>query len=259
VPPHLAVYYAWDRDRNLVALPRIATDVTVAVLGDYQSYLRPGARFALLAGHDPGSIYNTTTLWRLIMFPSRIAGRAPVPTWVCVGEFVTEQTTQREHARRLKLYIQERWGFEMGPETSKVAVFCDPHGKGEAQTDYQATYMAFQKEGLDVFSPAPTTARIQRSARIELINRLCASYDGSVRMVVACDEHRQPCAPVLVESFESLEKRPGDDDPEGSQRKDEKDRTHAPVSAAYALWMFEQEAFTERTVARALEAARRYA
>jgi hypothetical protein len=265
VPPELAVYYAWDREQNLVALPQIATDVTTAVLDGYQSYVRPGSRFAMLAGHDPGSIYNTTTLWRLMMFPApRPRGTPhdkylpPIPTWVCVGEFVTEQTTQREHARRLRLFIQEKWGFERDVDTSKVAIFCDPHGKGNGQTDYQAVYMAFQKEGLDVFSPAlDQTGRIHRPARIEMLNRLMSSYDGCVRLVVACNDNKQPVAPVLVESLESLEKRPGDDDPEGSQKKNEKDRTHAPVSAGYALWVFEQEAFTDHTVARARAAAQR--
>ncbi len=252
VPPELAVYYCWDRKRNLVALPQIATDVTAAVLADYHSYVRKGARFALLAGHDPGSIYNTTTFQRLLMFGN-------VPTWVCVGEVVTKQTTQREHARKVRAFCQERFGYENGEGTSKVAIFCDPHGKGTAQTDYQACYMAFQKEGLDVFSPAPSSGRIHRPARIELVNRLLGSADGAVRLVIACDQHKQPVAPTLVESFESLEKKPGDDDPEGSQRKDEADRTHAPVSIAYALWPFEQEAFTEATVARAMAAARKYA
>jgi hypothetical protein len=267
VPPELAVYYAWDREQNLVRLPQIATDVTAAVLEGYSSYVRPGARFAMLAGHDPGSIYNTTTLWRLMIFPApRPRGTpidkflSPVPTWVCVGEFVTEQTTQREHARRLRKYIQDMWGFERDDDTSKVAIFCDPHGKGNGQSDYQAVYMAFQKERLDVFSPAlDQTGRIHRPARVEMLNRLMSSYDGCVRLVVACNDNKQPVAPVLVESLESLEKRPGDDDPEGSQKKDEKDRTHAPVSAGYALWVFEQEAYTDRTVERAIEAARRMA
>ncbi len=252
LPPELAVFYSWDRSRNLVALPRIATDVTSAVLANYQSYTRAGARFALLAGHDPGVIYNTTTFHKLLMFGA-------MPTWVVVGEVQTKQTTARDHARIVRDYVQKTFGFEKGPDTSKVCFFVDPHGKGNAQTDYQSVYMAFQKEGLDVFSPSTMAARINRAPRIELTNRLLSAYNGTVRLVVAANENGQPLAPVLVAALESLEKKPGDDDPEGHQRKDETDQTHAPAATGYALWPFEQEAFTENTVAIAIAAARRYA
>lgn len=250
VAPELAVYHGWDRRRNLVAKPRIATDVTGAVLADYRSYIRANARFSMVAGHDPGNIFNTTTLWRLIMF-------GDIPTWVAVGELQTKQTTAQQHARALREYLQREFDIERG-ESSKAAIFCDPHGRGEAQTDYQAVYMAFQREGLDIFSAAPMTHRIKRSARVEMINRLLGDASGIARMVVGRDERGAPLAPVLVEAFESLEKRAGDEDPEGSQRKDASDRTHAPASAGYALWNFEQEAFTDRTQATARSAARRF-
>lgn len=250
VPPELAVYYTWERERNLVAYPQIAIDVTPAVLSGYQSYVRAGARFSLLAGHDPGAIYNTTVFLRLIMFGA-------VPTWIVVGEVQTPQTTQRDHARAVKKYVQETFGIERGPSSSKVAIFADPHGKGTAQTDYQSVYMAFQKEGLDIFSPAATEGRINRAPRIELINRLLFSEDSSIRLRVACDHYRQPLAPHLVSAFESLEKRPGDDNPEGARKKDEHDQTHAPAACAYALWQFEQEAFTDHTIAAAMAEARR--
>jgi hypothetical protein len=264
VPPELAVYYSWDRERNLVPLPRLVTDVTAAVLTGYQSYVRPGARFSLLAGHDPGAIYNTTTFWKLLIYPApRPPGTPPdqvlqpIPTWVCVGEVVTKQSTQREHARKVMAYVREKFGIERGGSSSKVAVFADPHGKGTAQTDYQAVYMAMQKEGLDVFSPASLDGRINRAPRVELVNRLMRSADDTTRMVVATDDYGGPVAPELVAAFETLQKRPGDDNPEGGGPKDERDRTHAPASAGYALWMFEQEAFTEQTVSVALAEARR--
>lgn len=254
LPPELAVFYAYEAKRNLVALPRLAPDVTVAVLAayGYESYVSRGSRFALVGGHDPGVIYNTTTFARLMMFGA-------TPTWVVVGEFVSKQTTQREHARLMKKYVQETFGFERGPDTSKVAFFIDPHGRGETDTDYQTVYGAFQKEGLDVFNPAPMTKRIQRRARIEMTNRLMASYDQTCRLVIAVNDNQQPVAPTLVTSFESLEKKPGDDDPEGEQRKDESDKTHSPASLGYLLWPFEQEATTEITEKHARAAARRIA
>jgi hypothetical protein len=89
-----------------------------------------------------------------------------------------------------------------------------------------------------------------------MVNRLLRDADGRTRLVVALDEHARPVAPVLIESFETLEKKPGDDDPEGSQRKDEADRTHAPAALAYALWPFEQEFLASETEKIAAAAAR---
>lgn len=258
LPPELAVFYGWQRERNLVALPRIAADVTPHLLADYPSFVRPGARFTLVCCHDPGNIFNTTVVLRLLMF-------GDVPTWVAVGELQTKQTTARQHARALRTYLQRTFGVDRGrmdgerfvpdPDSSKALIFCDPHGKGEGETDYQTVYMAFQREGLDVLSAS--SKRIKRSARVEMTNRLLCDANEVARLVVACDELGQPLAPVLVHALESLQKRPGEDDPEGQRRKDETDQTHAPAALGYGLWPFEQEALSPDTIRRARDAARR--
>lgn len=243
----LAVYYGWVRERNLVASPRIATDVTAAVLAPYA---RPTRRFSLLVGHDPGAIYNTSVVMKLLMFGA-------VPTWVVVGELQSKQTTAREHAAKLKAYLKSEFGAQN--ERYWAAIFVDPHGKGVAETDYQSVYMAFQEEGLDALNPAPVTGKIKRSARIEMENRLLggsAENPGTPRLVVGIKDGA-PCAPVLVSAFESLQKKPGDDNPEGTQRKDEDDKTHAPAALAYCLWPFEQEAYTANTVRLAMAEAKR--
>jgi hypothetical protein len=263
VPPELAVYYCWDRSKNMRARPPSAIDVTATILSDYQSYVRKGARFTLLACHDPGNIFNTTIILRLVMLDD-------VPTWFVVGELQTKQTTAREHALKLREYLQQtfdvdrtfidRGGIERcDPESSKCVIFVDPHGKGESQTDYQTVYMAFQGVLLDVFSPAPKSGRIKRAARVEMVNRLLRDAGDVVRLLIALDAHKQPVAPQLVEAFETLEKRAGDDDPEGHRRKDESDKTHAPAALSYGLWPFEQEAFTGATIRRARAAARKLA
>jgi hypothetical protein len=275
----LAVFHGWDRKRNLVRVPDIgAIDVTPAITADYESYTRPGARFSIIVDHDPGVIFNTSIVKRLQM----IAG---VPTWVVCGELQTKQTTGRQHARALREYLQRNFGIERGryvpvfdklghvvidpttgrqeqrflpdPDSSKALVFCDPHGKGKTETDYDTVYGAFQKEGLDVFSPS--RKQIKRRVRIDIVNRLlCDANEPPVtRLVIAADEQGQPVAPVLVDAFESLQKRPGDDDPEGHQEKDEHDKTHAPAALGYGLYVFEQEAITEETIRRAVAAARR--
>lgn len=264
LPPELAVYYGWLRSRNLIERPQIATDVTAAILRDYKSYCRPGDGFTLLCTHDPGAIYNTTEILRLLLFP---IGRGVVmPTWAVVGELQTNQTTAREHAIELKKKLQAEFGVEWdatrqnpNPSGGKACIFVDPHGKGEADTDYQSVYMAFMGVGLDVFNPAPMSGRIRRAPRIEMVNRLLGgSMESELpRLVVCKDDQGRVVAPKLVEAFESLKKNPGDKNPEGSQRKDEHDKTHAPAALAYGLWPFEQEAFTAETVKRAIAEARR--
>lgn len=248
-PPELAVYFGWDRARNLMARPKIFPDVTHLVLAPYKSYLSPSSQLTLVCAHDPGSIYNTTEVLKL----SIVAG---VPTWCVVGELQTKQTTAREHARALAGYL--RTNFEVNelrhdgsidPDSPRAIVFCDPHGKGSADTDYQTVYVAFQREGLDVFRPAE---KIQRSARVGMVNRLLCDGLHGVRLAVLTDQLGQPVAPILVDAFESLEKKPGDDNPEGTQRKDETDKTHAPAALAYGLWPFEQEQLTDHTVKTAL-------
>ncbi len=251
LPPELAVYYGWIRKRNATAKPEIATNVTPAVLAGLGSYMRPGARFSILCGHDPGVIYNTTEILQLLMFGN-------VPTWVVVGELQTKQTTAREHAILLKKKLQDEFYVELDDST-KAAIYIDPHGKGPTATAYGSVYAAFQHEGLDCFNPAPMTKIIQRTARIEMMNRLLGgSMDspGVSRLVVA-EVAGRSVAPKLVEAFESLKKKPGDNDPEGSQAKDVDDKTHAPCAAAYAVWPYEQEAFTAQTTRLALAEAKR--
>lgn len=272
LPPELAVYYGWIRTRNLTHRPRICTDVTAAMLAGYRSYCRPGAGFSLLCSHDPGAIYNTTEIVRLLVYPYErrdlTSGRMVtdlVPTWAVVGELQTEQTSAREHALELKKKLQQEFGVDWDatrqnpqPSGGKACIFVDPHGKGEADTDYQTVYMAFQQAGLDVFNPAPMSGKIRRAPRIEMLNRLLGDTDDMrPRLVVLQDERGLPCAPKLIEALETLRKEPGAKNPEGNQVKDANDKTHAPAALAYGLWPFEQEAFTADTVKRAIAEARR--
>jgi hypothetical protein len=60
-----------------------------------------------------------------------------------------------------------------------------------------------------------------------------------------------------VTALETLEKRPGDDKPEGVRKKDEQDMTHAPTALGYALWPFEQEHLFANTIREALAERRR--
>jgi hypothetical protein len=246
----LRVFFGFERQRNLVPVPRIAIDVTHAILADYRSYLRPGARSTLLVGHDPGNIFNTSVVLKLLMFGT-------MPVWLVVGELQTEQTTAHQHARELIAYLRRAFNVNLLEDraSDRAVVFVDPHGRGETQTDYQTVYGAFQAEGLDVFNPAGMNKTIKRSARVEMTNRLCYSASHEIRFCVGVDEHGKPVAPVLVDALQSLKKRKGEEDPEGQRRKDVNDKTHAPAATGYALWPFEQEALTATTQKRAIAAS----
>jgi hypothetical protein len=298
LPVELAVYHGWLRARNLLPrLPRMAPDVTAAILRDYQSYTSQGARFTLLCCHDPGNIWNTTEVLRLHVFFEEQLGpdgkilRDPqgrivmtlTATWVVVGEYQSKQTTAEQHALELLRYLQQNFHVERrqidragkeivsrpDPESPKAIIFCDPHGKGEAATDYGTVYAAFQKFGLDVFNPSPLVGKIKRKPRVDTVNRLMnpprplaeigkpAPPQPPARLVILVGADGFPVAKKLVEAFEYLQKQPGDDNPEGTHRKDENDKTHAPAALGYGVWPFEQLALTERTQRIAIEAAAR--
>jgi hypothetical protein len=284
--PELAVYNGWNRARNLTANPRIATDVTPAILAGLESYVQPGARFSLLGTLDPGIIFNTSEIAKLLVYPRVLTFRPRnkehpqygetrlhlVPTWVVVGELQTKQTTAQQHAKQFREKLADEFHVERGG--AKAAIFADPHGKGEGDTDYSTVYGAFQAELLDVFNPAPVTpatptGRITRSQRVDMMNRLLGGVledwvevvddvEYSVpRLMVALDEDRRVVAPELVKAFESLKKTPGDKNAEGTHVKDERDKTHAPASIAYGLWPFEKASMTVHTVEQAIAEARR--
>ena len=241
----LAAYFGWQRDRNLLAPQPHAIDVTQAALENYQS--RHGGELTLLVGHDPGSIYNTSVVLKLLMHEK-------LPRWFVVGELQTKQTDNHAHALALIEYLQNHFDCENG-SGRKAAVFCDPHGKGDAMTDYQTVYTAFNKHGLDIFTPS--VERISRKKRVAMVNRLMGDSDGYTNLYVALDQRGMPAAPILVSAFETLEKPPGGGNPEGVTRKDATDMTHAPASLGYALHPIERELINEDTRNRALRLARR--
>lgn len=242
----LAVYATWDRSRALRANISGA-DLTAFILRGHRSYIKNSehSQLNLICCHDPGAIYNTTEIMRMMLVDG-------APTWVVVGELQTKQTTQGAHAKELRRLLVSKFGTEA--EGTKAAIFCDPHGKGVSDTDYQTVYVAFQKEGLNVFSPSEKP--IRRSARIGMINRLLLDANNRTRLIVQSRDGI-PVAPVLVQAFESLQKRDGETNPEGVQSKDEKDLTHAPAALGYGLWIFEQEARTAFTEASVITEARR--
>jgi hypothetical protein len=87
-------------------------------------------------------------------------------------------TTAHTHAKRLVQYLRAKHHVSL---SYRALVFVDPHGKGEADTDYKSVYMAMMAEGLDVANPAGHEARINAKPRVEMVNRLFEDANGAPR------------------------------------------------------------------------------
>lgn len=257
VGPERMTYPEFERGtpsqpRNLIPLPRTLRDVTHSAVGVYESYIRPGAVFRLACGHDPGKIKNTTTLQRAYLFPGRVL------TWLTVGEFITERTTQERHAAELRRFLQREYGYEQKPDRlddeagiEKVVIFRDPHSRGEQHPDDDVEG-AFRRNHFDIFTAAPDKQVIKRRSRIEMMCRLIRSDSGVHRYGVACDDRGNPLAPETLKSFEYQE-RDELENPE-TLKKGENDITHPAVSVGYQLWPFEREETSAWTLERVLRA-----
>lgn len=280
VAPERATYYNWDRDQHVSRIPDLAEDVTTGVLTGYESYLRPGGFFSAVLAHDPGELKQTSTLLKLYLIRR-------IPTWIVVGEFVTQRCTPEQHAAKAKIWLQERWGlnhdadkFDPDRGIERAMVIRDPHvrERGGASSEVDA---AFIKHGLDIFSAAPEKQVIKVKDRVEMVNRLLKHSDGRIRLQVAkgcgyeyqgaakyrgedspefqncpCMEGEgKSCAPSVVQGMEELE-RALDGRPE-TGKKGPEDLTHACVTVGYGLWLFEREIMTEFTQDAALAASKR--
>jgi hypothetical protein len=268
VKSELASYPYWNREvhlRDIEGLP--LKDVSDRVLGRFDSYIRPGAEFLALVGHDPGNIFQTSGILRCYL-PTKtfiLAGKSRdvphgarlergTPIWVVEGCVQTEHHTADNHAAELVAHQQRNFGLDLEPERDdpdtgkqKTLVFCDPHGESQNKTD-QGVYMAFQRKRLDIFSAAPTTNLIHIDARVEMMNRLMLSARGVVRFLVR-KQDGYPVAPEVVESIEKQEKDHAGEHERVPKNRD--DVTHPMVAIGYALYPLEQEKYTDFTQAAA--------
>lgn len=247
-PLERPTYPEFLRSRHLTPLPELALDVTEHVASTYPSYLRQGSRWAMVIGHDPGKLKNTSVLMKAYWFPARAGGRL---SWIAVGEFITEGTTQDQHAKKLKQHLQERYGIQYDPEKldpdsglRRAIVFRDPHTRQKTSADQDAD-IAFRKHGIDIFPASSDKQQIKKRTRIEMVNRLLLSADRMTRLYVACGDDGAPLCPELVESLEGQQ-----DDERGeseTQRKGEGDITHPAVALGYGLFPLERIELSEYT------------
>ena len=227
VGPERMLYHTWDREKNLVPVPRIgAKDCTHRVVGE-----------SVLVGHDPGKLFDVSLLLRCY----EVRGQR---LWWVIDEYTTESTTIDQHIAGFKSYIQTNWQLQYPqPDEPKVLVRADPYSDSSEDQPDKGVYHAWKLHGFRALSAAYNNkgegkGRVPKEARIEMVNRLLCNAAGERRLFIACDEHRKPSAPRLVEAIELSERDEGGK--AETQKKNRRDMSHWPAALGYALWPYER-------------------
>jgi hypothetical protein len=228
VGPERMLYVRWDREKNLRPVPRIGKrDVTAQVLGGYHA----------LVGHDPGTLCDVSLVLKCYEVERERC-------WWVVDEVTTNNTTTEQHIAELTRRLRDTWQLQLPqPDEPKVLVRCDPYGDSDNKTD-RSVYTTFKLAGYRCLSAAYNkqglgTGRIDREARIEMVNRLLGNARDERRLFVDCDDHRKPAAPKLVEALELSEREEGSGKAEAA-KKNKRDMSHWPAALGYALWPYER-------------------
>jgi hypothetical protein len=234
LPPERMLYFNWERETHLRAIPHNAKKCTSYVLR--QKTKNP--RHALLAGHDPGTAKAATIFLEAYEIPG-------VPGWVwwVRAEIFTQHKTTEQNGLALLKLARSKFGCNKRSDAELVHVRAHPYGQAEDKPSLDL-YRIFRRVGLDVKAAqykkdGKGTGLIKKDDRIEMVNSLLRNAAGVVRLYVECDKQGQPVAPKLVEAFETMER-----DEEGlaeQEKKDEHDKSDCPAALGYALWPFEKE------------------
>jgi hypothetical protein len=251
VGPERMTYPAYERTRALRPIPLVGwRDDTALELG------RWGAMFALLGGHDPGTLFDVT----LLLKAYRASDKQLRPWWFVVGEVTTEQTTSEQHVQALLEYACERFSVNLTEAVTptsrnaknveygaRMLVRADPYGNNDARPD-KSCYTVFANAGVDIrpaaYAPPPNghkPGRVPKDGGIELVNTLLCNAAGESRLFIAIDELGQPCAPHLVKALESSER--DTDGKAETQKKNKHDLSHWPAALRYAVWAVERPRF----------------
>lgn len=228
VGPERMLYTAWDPERSLRPVPRIgAKDITAQVLGGFHA----------LVGHDPGTLHDVSIVLKCYEVERRRC-------WWVIDEVTTDGTTTEQHIAELGRRLRDTWQLQYPQaDEPKAIVRCDPYGDSDNKTD-RSVYTSFKLAGFRCLSAAYSknglgTGRIDREARIEMVQRLLCNAADERRLFVACDEKRVPAAPKLVDALEMSEREEGTGKAERG-KKGKKDLTHWPAALGYALWPYER-------------------
>lgn len=226
--PELALYFGWDRARNLRPIPITARKITSIVLARKTG----NPQHALLAGHDPGALKGATIYLDAYQLPKQAD-----PVWWVRGERMHRRQTTDQSAREILADAKKR-GVNERPGGEIVHVRAQPVGQS-ADNPSEDLYRIFRAAGLDVKAAqykkdGTGTGVIKKDDRIELINWLFETE----RLFVECDDMGRPVAPNLVNALESMER--DDKGRAETERKDERDLSDCPAALGYGLWPFEK-------------------
>ena len=251
VGPERMLYYTWARDLSVRPVPQIgAEDVTSQVLSQW------GNGISVLVGHDPGKLWHVSVLLKAYRDKNPIGY-----SWFVVDEVTTRQSTVETHVGELLTKLREDWGCNRPDwkgrraEGGNIAmVRADPYSDSSSgDAPDRGVYTTFRKQGILIhpaaYAPSANVlkvGRVSKEGRLDMVNRLLCSADGSRRLFVACDDLRRPAAPKLVDALETMER-----DVAGRaemERKDDRDKSHWPAALGYALWQVERPRMEERRV-----------
>lgn len=227
VGPERATYPTWNREKNLIPVPRIgAKDVTQQVIGA-----------SALIGHDPGKLCDVSLLLRCY----EVHGKR---LWWVEDEYTSYGTTSDQHIVGFRDYLQQTWQLQYPqPDEPKVLVRADPYSDSSEDHPDRGVYYAWKLHGFKALSAAYNAkgegkGRVPKEARIEMVCRLLENAAGERRLFVACDEHRKPAAPELVKALEMSERDEGGK--AEAQKKNKYDLSHWVAALGYALWPYER-------------------
>lgn len=247
LPPEHMIYFNWSRATNLRPIPVGARKITSLVIRARTN----DPRHALLVGNDPGIVKAASIMLDAYELPG-IAD----PCWWVRGELVTRHKTNEQHAVELLRVVRDRFGMNLPRRPERVHVRSHPFGQAKDKPS-EDVYRIYRRVGFDIKAAqyakkangiSTGTGNIPVEARFEMVNYLLCDAAQRRRLFVECDAAGTPVAPLLVASFESLERDELGQPPED---KTENDLTDPPDALGYALWPWEKES------AAALRAQRR--
>jgi len=249
VGPEAQLYHCWARSvdgapGNLRPIPLGAVDVTAQVMAPW------GRNISVLIGHDPGKRQHVSLFLKAYQFVDDIHRGDMRPRWFVVDEVTTPDSTVEAHVADVLKRTRVRWkcnllNFDGRPSVdSPVAlVRIDPHTRTSNAHPGQDFYTIWRKAGFvakaAAYKPNSTDpAQILRESRFNMMNQLLCDANGVRRLFVACDDTGVAMAPMLVKSFESMER---DARGEGeADAKDADDMSHWSAAVGYALWQLER-------------------
>ncbi len=213
------VYHAFDAQRNVRRMPDLATDVTAEVCNQ-----RLGKPYRYVVGFDPGSAQNASHVLKAFRDPGPFTG--PVKPgemrvlWFVVGEFVTKDTTTREHAEQFSR------AFPFGKQ--ECIWLIDPHVEGK-ETD-QSDRNQIRQAGMD--ARWASAQKIPQKHRFQMVNALWCDATGHRRLFWAADAHGKTLCPLGVQSAQLYRH-------EDVGKKGRGDLSHYTDTVGYALFPFE--------------------